>query len=83
MIKVKRNRDGKVFDADMSKNESIYEIHFCTSYTQVRIQERNDDSKLVSKDVFVKSIGMLENPIDMLAFDGEEDWGEFVYESEM
>jgi hypothetical protein len=78
MIKVKRKRDEKIFDIDMSKTEVIYEMHFCTSYTQVKIQEWSESGKLESKDIFIKSIGMKENPIDMLAFDGDEDWGEFI-----
>lgn len=78
MIKVKRNRDGKVFTIDMSEKETIYEIHFCTSYTQVRIQEHGENGPYTKNDIFVKPIGTKTNCIDQLAFDGTEDWGEWL-----
>lgn len=78
MIKVKRNRDGKIFDTDMFKNESIYEIHFCTSYTTVCVQEEKDGKPFAKSEIYVKPVGTSMNALDSIAFDGDEDWGEFV-----
>lgn len=72
MIKVKRNSDGKVFTNDMSERESIYEIHFCTSYTQVLIQEDGDDGILTSKDIICESMGTSPNPLDLIATQDDE-----------
>ena len=78
MIKVKRNRGGKVFDTDMSKDEVIYEIHFCTSYTTVCVQEEKDGNPFAKSEIYIKPINLNMNPIDSIAFDGDEDWGEFI-----
>lgn len=73
-ISVKRLSDGKVFTNNMSSDESIYEIHFCTSYTQVRVQEVLD-GKLTSQDVFCRPLGTEMSPIDSISFRGDEEWG--------
>lgn len=39
LIRVRRESDGKVFSSDMREDNVIYEMHFCTSYTQVFVQE--------------------------------------------
>ena len=67
MIKVKRNSDGKIFTNNMSERESIYEMHFCTSYTQVMIQEEDEDGKLKSKEIICDPVGTKPNPIDLIA----------------
>lgn len=72
MIKVKRNSDGKVFTNDMSEREGIYEIHFCTSYTQVMIQEEDESGKLESKAIICDPVGTKQNPVDLIATQDDE-----------
>ena len=77
MIKVKRHKDGKVFTTDMSENESIFEIHFCTSYTQVMIQEYDGDGKLQQGEIICEPAGTTPNCIDLIATQ-HDDSGEFI-----
>lgn len=77
MIRVKRHIDGKVFDTDMSKHEGIYEMHFCTSYTQVMIQESDDGGKLQDKEIICAPVGTKPCQIDLIATQ-EDDTGEFI-----
>ncbi len=72
MIKVKRNSDGKVFTTDMSKDESIYEMHFCTSYTQVMIQELDENGTLTHKAIICNPVGTTPSPIDLIATQEDE-----------
>lgn len=76
MICVKRKSDGKIFDNNMLKEEGIYEIHFCTSYTQVKIYEVVD-GKLKSKDIICDPVGSNPSWIDLIATKDDE-CGEFV-----
>lgn len=72
MIKVKRDSDGKVFTNNMSERECIYEIHFCTSYTQVMIQEEDEEGKLKSKEIICAPLGTKANPVDLIATQDDE-----------
>lgn len=76
MISVKRNRDGKVFTSDMSKSDGIYEIHFCTSYTQVMIQEEIE-GELVNKEVICEPVGTKASFVDLIAIQ-DDDLGCFI-----
>jgi len=77
MIKVKRDKDGKVFTTDMSQDEGIYEMHFCTSYTQVMIQEFNEEGRLTNREIICEPAGTKANWIDLIATQ-EDDTGAFV-----
>jgi len=77
MIQVIRTKDGKIFTSDMSKFENIIEIHFCTSYTQVIIQEKDEDNKLQLKDIICNPIGTESDFIDMIAVQSN-DVGKFI-----
>ena len=77
IIKVKRSKDGKIFTTDMSENEGIYEMHFCTSYTQVMIQEMNGDGVLQEGEIICLPEGTEPNWIDEIATQ-EDDTGAFV-----
>lgn len=57
MIKVRREVDGKIFTSDVSTEEGIYEMHFSTSFTQVRVQEFDCNGKIVHKDIFCQPDG--------------------------
>ena len=72
MINVKRDRDGKIFTSDMSAEESIYEIHFCTSYTQVRVQELDEDGKLKSLDIICKPEGTQSSWVDLISVQDDD-----------
>lgn len=78
MIKVKRKSDGQVFTTDMSADNKfkITEIHFCTSYTQVIVQEEKD-GKFPTMDLIVEPIGSIPNAVDLIATQNDEA-GEFV-----
>jgi len=78
MIAVKRDRDGKVFSNDMSEKESIYEIHFSTSYTQVKVQELDENGGLVSCDIICRPFGARVNWVDLIATQ-PDDTGFFLY----
>jgi hypothetical protein len=77
MIKVKRKRDGKVFDSNMSSESklSILAIHFCTSYALVEIQDLETREK--QPDIICEPIGSAPNPVDFIAA-RDCDEGEFV-----
>ncbi len=77
MIKVKRDSDGKIFTNDMSERDGIYEIHFCTSYTQVMIQEEDENGKLKSKEIICNTVGTKPNPVDLIATQDDET-GRFI-----
>ena len=77
MIKVKRHKDSKVFTTGMSKNESIFEMHFCTSYIQVMIQEYDGDGKLWRGEIICAPVGAAPSCIDLIATQ-HDDSGEFV-----
>ena len=80
MIKVKRDKDGKVFSTDMSQEEGIYEMHFCTSYSQVMIQELDDEGKLTNGEIIIcHPVGTEANWIDLIATQ-DVDTGAFVGE---
>ena len=56
-IKVKRLRDGKIFTNNLEpEKDCIIEIHFCTSYTQVVVQEFID-SRYISSDLMIEIEG--------------------------
>lgn len=78
-IQVKRLKDGKIFTNDMSQDECIYEIHFCTAYTQVIVQEFNDAGERVSSDIICKPYGNESQTswIDLIAIQ-DDDLGEFI-----
>lgn len=77
MISVKRDKDKKVFTTDMSKDEGIYEMHFCTSYTQVMIQELDEDGKLTDKEIICAPVGTEPNWVDLIATQ-DDDTGVFL-----
>lgn len=80
MIAVRRDRDGKIFTIDMSKDECIYEMHFCTSYTQVRVQEADEKGKLQSKDIICLPVGSTPSSLDLIATQ-DDDTGEWFITS--
>ncbi|AFT66179.1 hypothetical protein Q91_0139 [Cycloclasticus sp. P1] len=61
----------------MSKEEGIYEMHFCTSYTQVMIQELDEDGKLTSGEIICLPEGTKPNWVDLIATQND-DTGVFV-----
>ena len=77
MITVKRDRDNKIFTTDMSKDEGIYEMHFCTSYTQVRIQEFDENGKLAIGEIICEPVGTKPNWVDLIGTQ-DDDTGIFV-----
>ena len=72
MITVRRDKDKKEFTTDMSKEEGIYEMHFCTSYTQVMIQELDEDGKLTSGEIICPPEGTKPNWVDLIATQNDD-----------
>ena len=71
IIKVKRDKDGEVFTSDMSTSRGIIEIHFCTSYTQVIIQEEID-GKFPESHIICPPEGSEPSWIDQIATVGDD-----------
>lgn len=67
MISVIRDKDKKVFTTDMSKEECIYEMHFCTSYTQVLVQEFNKNGWLDKDEIICPPVGTKPHWVDQIA----------------
>ena len=78
MIKVKRNSDGRVFDTDMRYGTGITEINFCTSYTQVSVQEEID-GKFPTHEIICPPVGTQPSWVDLIATQGDET-GELFWE---
>jgi hypothetical protein len=76
LIRVQRDSDQKIFTNDISNAESIIEIHFCASYTQVIVQELKP-SGYQTKDIICEPIGTTANPIDLIATQND-DTGKFL-----
>ena len=80
LIKVK-DKEGNVYTSDMSKenDKSILEMHFCTSYTQVIVQDTiiDENGKTIypEKDIIIPLEG--GNWVDMIAVD-EDEIGEWA-----
>ena len=77
LIKV-RDSKGKVFSNDMSNFECIIEIHFCTSYTQVVVQEKDTETnKTINRDIVIpiENENSIEQAIDMIAVKTDEIGG--------
>lgn len=70
-IVVTRDSDQRVFTSDMSGDDSIIEIHFCTSYTQVVVQEMVE-GKGKCHDIICPPLGSTPNPVDLIATQGDE-----------
>jgi hypothetical protein len=51
---------------------AFYEMHFCTSYTQVLIQEEGENGSLESKEIICEPVGSNPNPIDLIAVQNDE-----------
>lgn len=82
LIKVK-DKQGNIFSTDMTDKRCIYEIHFCTSYTQFLVQEEyvdeNGKKKYKHKSIVVpaKKTWDLETALDFIAVN-EEELGEII-----
>lgn len=79
MIIVTRDSDKKQFTSDMSSDEGICEIHFCTSYTQVKVQERTETTgQFAERDIICPPIGTEPSWLDEIAVQGD-DTGVLTY----
>ncbi len=76
-IKVKRFADGKIFSNIMFEEDTIIEIHFSTSYTQVVVQESIGDGEYKCKDIICPALGANGSWVDNIAIQ-DSDFGEFI-----
>lgn len=91
LIQVRNKENKKIYSSDMSADnkQSIIEIHFCTSYTQVIVQDQVEEIDFLTKDTKIKfpttdlilpPIGSTPNWIDEIATQGNHT-GEWVMQS--
>ena len=81
-IRIKDEVNGKVYSNDMSdKNkQSILEIHFCTSYTQVKVQDTIETEQgnfaYPEHDIILPPLGSKVNWVDLIAtqYDNKGHW---------
>ena len=79
LIKIKDLRNGKVYSNDMSNQntQSILSIHFCTSYTEIEVQDEIDNNGIKSfpkHTVILPPYGVALkdiNWVDLIAIQGE------------
>lgn len=75
MIIVKRHSDGKIFTSDISaEKEFIYEVHFSTTCTQVRVQECDEMGNVKSFDIICKPTGCRQGSSDLVSYTGTLGW---------
>ena len=72
LIRVRDDVTGKIYSNDMSeKNDlSILEIHFCTSYTQVEVQDKINNGKGLeypTHTICIQPLGTKPNWVDLIA----------------
>lgn len=81
-IKVCEKSTGKIYTNDMSDNnkQSILSLSFCTSYTQVEVQDQvvgsDGKKKYPTHDIILPPLGSKPNWIDLIATqdDPEGEW---------
>ena len=78
-IVVKRLCDGKIFTSDMTAKDTILEMHFSTSYTQVEVQEEGEDGRFISGSIIVYNKD--SNPLDLLAITDNDKEGVIGWEA--
>lgn len=82
IIKVKSKKTGIIYSSDMSdlNNHSILQIDFCTSYTEVNVQdviEINGEKSYKCHDIVIQPVGSKPCWIDLISIQGYDE-GEFV-----
>ena len=82
ILKVKDNKTGVIYTSDMSdeNKHSILNINFCTSYTQVEVQDEIlEDGELIypTHDIILKPSGGKVNWVDLIAIKDDND-GEWI-----
>jgi hypothetical protein len=75
LIQVKENATDIIYDNDMSKDKhSILEIHFCTSYTQVVVQDKIEEGGQIlypKHSIIIPPLNSRPNWIDEIATQGD------------
>lgn len=84
LIKVKDKKTGTVYSSNMMDNNkhSILEINYCTSYTQVTVQDKievDGKQQYNTHDIILPPFGTNPNWVDLIATQ-EENEGEWVRE---
>lgn len=80
-IKVLDKETGVVYTNNMSdKNKHcILELHFCTSYTQIVVQDELDGN-YNTHEIFVEPVGSKSNMLDLIAIKDDDHEGVFIKE---
>jgi len=79
-IQVKDYVSGIIYNNDMSQDEHcILSINFCTSYTQVEVQDKievDGQTKYPKHDIIISPLGSKPNFVDEIAIqnDHKGDW---------
>jgi hypothetical protein len=82
LIQVRNTKTGEIFSNSMDKDNknTILSIHFCTSYTQVCVQEEvveeDGTTKYPSYDLIIPLLNSKENWVDLIAIkdDTKGEW---------
>lgn len=81
LIKIKDKKTGTIYTNDMGADNKncILEIHFCTSYTQVKVQsEKESHGKTIfpTHDIMLSPVKSKANFVDLIAIqnDNEGEW---------
>lgn len=82
-IRVKDLTTKKTYTSNMAADNKqvIIEIHFCTSYTQVIVQDEVD-GKFETHDIFIDPIGSKACPFDLMAIKEADHYGELTITKE-
>lgn len=65
-----KDKEGNVYSFTDKNENNIYEVHYCTSYYQFKVQFLNEDGKFDNRDLVY--INENPNPIDLLAINDDE-----------
>ena len=80
-LKIRDKKTGVIYSSNMSdeNKHSIINMSFCTSYTQVEVQdeiEENGKKSWPTHDIILPPIGSVVNWVDLIATqnDNEGEW---------
>lgn len=75
-LKIRDKKTGIIYTNDMSESNVILSINFCTSYTQVKVQHKENEKNL-EKDLILPPLGTKPYWVDLIATQGDDE-GEWV-----
>ena len=85
LIKVKDKKTGVIYSSNMmdGNKHSILAMNFCTSYTQVTVQDEIEiygEIKFSTHDIILPPLGTKPNWIDLIAIKNDNE-GTWIYDN--